>query len=390
MNCFQRPLRSILYGLTAINAAASSFPAGYSIPIVDVANETQRQVVVDREPGQYLGHPTTLLLEDGKTILITYPKGHGRGGLVYKRSSDGGLTWSDRLPVPSTWTTSKEVPTLFRTIDDKGKRRLLLFSGTGARNRELTVRMSVSEDDGASWSELSSIGNFGGIVAMSSMLRLHDGRYMALFHDDAQYWDLPQAPLGQQSRVLKTMSSDGGLTWSHPEEIARHPTAFLCEPGALRSPDGRQIAVLLRENSRKLNSFVVFSNDEGSTWSEPQELPAALTGDRHVAKYTPDGRLFISFRDTTRESATKGDWVAWVGTYQDIVKGVEGAYRVRLMHNTKGVDCAYPSIELLPDHTLVATTYGHWVEGESPYIVSVRFKTEELDAKAATLSRNRN
>jgi hypothetical protein len=59
------------------------------------------------------------------------------------------------------------------------------------------------------------------------------------------------------------------------------------------------------------------------------------------------------------------------------------------MHNTKGVDCAYPSIELLPDRTLVTTTYGHWNEGEAPYIVSVRFKMEELDAKAAVLPRGR-
>ena len=100
--------------------------------------------------------------------------------------------------------------------------------------------------------------------------------------------------------------------------------------------------MLLRENSRKLNSFVIFSDDEGETWTEPRELPGALTGDRHVGKYAPDGRLFVSFRDTTLESPTKGDWVGWVGTYDDIVQGREGQYRVRLMDNTKGADCAYP------------------------------------------------
>src|SRR5437870_2412481 len=68
---------------------------GYSIPLVDLVGETERQVVVDREPGQYLGHPTTLLLEDSRTLLIVYPKSHGRGAIVYKRSSDGGKTWSD-------------------------------------------------------------------------------------------------------------------------------------------------------------------------------------------------------------------------------------------------------------------------------------------------------
>ena len=110
-------------------------------------------------------------------------------------------------------------------------------------------------------------------------------------------------------------------------------------------------------------------------------LPAALTGDRHTAVYAPDGRLFISFRDRTLDSATHGDWVGWVGTFADIVSGTEGQYRVRIMVNTKGADCAYPGVLIQPDGTIVTTTYGHWTEGESPYIVTVRFKLEELDAR---------
>jgi hypothetical protein len=163
----------------------------------------------------------------------------------------------------------------------------------------------------------------------------------------------------------------------------------LCEPGAFRSPDGRQIAVLLRENGRKLNSFVIFSDDEGRTWSAPREVPGALTGDRHVAKYTTDGRLLITFRDMALDSATKGDWVAWVGTYDDIVKGREGQYRVRLMDNQNAWDCAYPGLERLPDGTFVTTTYGHWEAGAQPYIVSVRLTMAELDRLAAVAGRAR-
>ena len=56
----------------------------------------------------------------------------------------------------------------------------------------------------------------------------------------------------------------------------------------------------------------------------------------------------------THDSPTHGDWVAWVGTFDDIVEGREGQYRVRLMDNTKGADCAYPGVEVLPDGTFVA------------------------------------
>jgi len=62
----------------------------YTIPTLHLSAQKYRQVIVDREKGQYLGHPTTVLLGDGKTMLIVYPKGHGKGGIVYKRITDGG------------------------------------------------------------------------------------------------------------------------------------------------------------------------------------------------------------------------------------------------------------------------------------------------------------
>jgi len=301
-----------------------------------------------------------------------YPKGHGRGSIVMKRSTDGGLTWSDRLATPASWATSKEVPTIYRTVDKEGKNRLIMFSGL------YPIRMAVSEDDGGTWSELAPIGDFGGIVAMSSLVRLKNGEYMALFHDDGRF--IRGGGKVEKFIVYKTISRDGGLTWSAPEAILTHAKAHLCEPGAVRSPDGRQIAMLLRENSRKFNSFVSFSDDEGATWSAPREVAASLTGDRHTGRYAPDGRLFITFRDTARQSATQGDWAAWVGVYEDIAAGRQGQYRIRLMDNHHAWDCAYPGLELLADGTFVSTTYGHWVRGESPYVVSVRLKLGEVDA----------
>lgn len=357
---------------------------------VDWADETHRQVVVDREPGQYLGHPTTVLLSDERSILTVYPKGHGAGPIVMKRSEDGGLTWSERLPTPASWATSMETPTVFPVDLADGRRRLVMFSGL------YPVRMARSEDEGETWTELEPIGHFGGVVAMSSVERLRslDGELMALFHDDGRFLRRPTSRherlpgFEPDFKVYKTVSLDDGLTWSEPEVIAEHPEAHLCEPGLIRSPDGREIAVLLRENSRQFNSFVIFSRDEGRTWSRPIELPSSLKGDRHVGRYTPDGRLFVTFRDRETSSPWYGDWVGWLGRYEDLRRGGRspwaGEARVRLMDNTYAADTAYPGLELLPDGTFVSTTYGHFTPGEEPWVASLRFNAGELDAAMAT------
>ena len=71
--------------------------------------------------------------------------------------------------------------------------------------------------------------------------------------------------------------------------------------------------------------------------------------------------------------------VAWVGTYDDLKRGNEGQYRIRLKDNINSWDCCYPGVELLPDGTFVVTTYGHWEPQKEPYILSVRFTLDEID-----------
>lgn len=350
---------------------------------IDLAGEVDRQTVVDRQAGQYLGHPSTCLLEDGKTILCVYPEGHGKGPIVFKRSEDGGKTWSHRLATPENWKTSRETPTIHRVVDASGKRRLILWSGL------YPARLSISEDDGENWSPLEAAGPWGGIVVMGFVAaRTEPGHYLAMFHDDERFFTDQGKALSQPNQqpplftLYSTQSRDGGLHWDQPRPVYSSRDVHLCEPGLVRSPDGKQWAVLLRENRRVKNSHIIYSNDEGRGWSEPIELPPSLTGDRHTAVQTQDGRLFISFRDMAKDSPTRGDWVAWVGTYEDLLQGRSGQYRVRLMKNHKGTDCAYPGVERLPDDTIVSTTYGHWQPGEAPYIVSVRLRLTELDDRS--------
>lgn len=351
---------------------------GFDLPIVDLDQRQDLQIIVDKEEGQYLGHPSTILLGDGQTILCAYPKGHGRGALILKKSTDGGQTWSERLPTPANWATSREVPTFYHTIDPSGKKLILMFSGMAEKNR-----MATSEDGGKTFSELKDIPNQkGAIVVMSDLIPLNTGKghYMATYHH--------RTKVNNQKAIelYITFTRDGGRTWSDKVVIHKSAVMHLCEGGFVRSPDGKEVALLLRENARNKNSQIMFTQDEGKTWSAPKSMPGALCGDRHQAQEIAGNRLLIQFRDRTpnkregnQHSPTEGDWCGWVGTWDDLKQGREGQYRIRFKDNKHGWDTTYPAAELLADGTLVCTTYGHFDLGKQPYILSFRFKIEALD-----------
>lgn len=334
----------------------------------------ERALVIDREPGRYLGHPSTVLLGDGRTLLCAYPEGHGRGAIRLRRSADGGTSWSAPLAVPASFASSQETPTLFRVRAGEGE-RLLLFSGL------YPIRLAHSEDGGAHWSELAPIGAFGGIVAMSSLLQRADGECLAFFHDDGRF--LREGGKPGAFQVLVTRSRDGGLTWNAPETIASRPDADLCEPGLARLADGRHV-LLLRENSRRHRSFALVSTDEGAHWSEPRELAPELTGDRHVTVTLADGRLLVSLRDMAAGSATRGDWVLWLGSAEELLEG--GGRRLTLLDNRHDWDCGYAGLERLADGSFAAVSYGHWLAGEEPYVVALRFELSELERLARPLA----
>ncbi len=359
-------------------------PKGFSLPLIDLTEETHRQVIVDRIPDLYLGQPDTILLEDNQTILVAYPNGHGGPDTVLKRSADGGLTWSDRLPVPESFKGKHNAPSISRLVGPDGKKRLLINTSAPF------MQYAISEDDGNTWTDLDRMwrGFFGrgfkGHAPMKSVIPVSGGRYLGMYHDHYEN-DAGEMVV----EPFTTTSEDGGLTWKRPVRAGSHrqfPGARACEPCMLRSPDGKQIMALLRENSRTYNSLMMVSDDEGATWSDMVELPGALTGDRHIARYAPDGRIVVTIRDMAHETPTRGDFVGWVGTYDDLLNQRQGQYRLRLLKNWgRPGDTGYSGLELLPDGAFVSTTYCVLNEGEQPLVVSVRFTLDELDAKYSNL-----
>lgn len=339
------------------------------LPVVDISRETNRHVVIARGTAKiYQGHPTTLLMPDGKTMFCVWTLGHGGPCGPMARSNDGGRTWI-RLDdaIPPEYKKHRNCPSIYRMTAPDGKERLWVFSASPKMPR------IVSENGGKTWKEMEPLG-FPCVMAFSSVVRLKDGRYLGLYHAKSGHAD--KAPL----QVLQTITSDGGLTWSEPQVVAAVAGKDPCEPFAFRSPDGRELCCLMRENTHKFRSLVMFSRNEGKTWTPPTDTPWGLTGDRHQGVYASDGRLVVAFRDRAPDSLTKGHFVAWVGDYDDIRQGRPGQCRIKLLHSYAGWDCGYPGLEVLPDGAIVATTYIKYRKGEEMNsVVSTRFTMQEVD-----------
>ncbi len=337
------------------------------LPVVDISKEKDRHVLIAAGTKKvYQGHPTTLLMPDGKTMFCVWSVGHGGPAGPMARSTDGGLTWEridDQLP--TEFSGYVNCPSIYRLVDPQGKSRIWVFVARPQMPR------IVSEDGGENWETREPLG-LPCVMTFSSIVQLKDESYIGLYHRRKS----------GSLEVIQVQTKDGGISWSEPRVVADVSGKDPCEPYAFRSPDGNELCCLMRENTHKGRSLMMFSQDEGKTWSTPTDTSWGLTGDRHRGVYTDDGRWVIAFRDRALESSTYGHFVAWIGTYDDIKYARPGQYRIKLLHSYAGPDCGYPGMERLPDGTIAATTYVKYWPGEKKHsVVSTRFKINEIDAK---------
>ncbi len=378
----------------------------YTIPVIDLSVMPEEYEGTDLEylyelsvvddSCDYLAHPDSVLLKNGN-ILTLYPAGHGKGAILNKISTDGGMSWSEEIAdTPASWEDSLETPTVYRLTFTDGKTpdKLIMISANPKWPDTETpggFNCSVSSDEGETWTEFQRFYDYESgysltpIVAMSSLTQLKENgefvdKWMGLFHD-AEFYNY---------KTILTFDEEGNMHWSEPEKYfaeyrEAELSANMCEVEVIRSDMGKgdELCLIARSNTKKMNSLISFSQDEGETWSEPVEAPAALNGERHKAEYTPDGRLFITFRSIERgEKAqkkaafnNKKGWiseglVAWVGTYEDLKNGTEGQYRIKLAHiyndnqrkpkYTAGSDTGYCGNVVLADGTIMTSSYGKY------------------------------
>ena len=170
------------------------------LPVVDISSQSDRQIVIaSGTEDVYQGHPTTLLMPDGKTMYAVWSIGHGGPCGPMARSEDGGLTWTrldDKLP--AAFRNYRNCPSIYRMVDSAGQERLWVFAAKPDMPR------IVSEDGGETWSEADPLG-FPCVMTFSSIVRLKDGRYLGLYHKGPGAED--KAPLGVLQSTKRTLAS---------------------------------------------------------------------------------------------------------------------------------------------------------------------------------------
>ena len=378
---------------------------------------------IERSPGtdrQYLGQPDMVMLDDNKTLYTAYPIGHGKGPLVLMKSTDAGETWQEQ-ETPASWADSRETPTMYKLDFTDGGQKLLLITGCpnwGDGNPATGWNTSISSDGGNTWSEYRHFHDgYPATVAMASLIQLKDAngnyidKWMGVYHN-ASFVNY---------KTYLTFDEDGNDQWTEPvpylsEYRDVESSHQICEVGMFRSPDGSRIMALARSQTHQHKSTMFYSDDEGETWSRPEEIQGALQGERHKAVYDPvSGRLLITFREIILDYNQNGqiepgdwragDWIAWVGTYEDLLEQNEGQYRILLKEdfsqNTYSGDCGYAGIVVQPDGTYILDSYGHWDEAFSKdwasqgkpvttdlcYIMQAKFKLSEIDNLAGLIDR---
>ena len=333
------------------------FPCFYAInsrlPTYDISHQHHKQILIADGNKQYQGHPTTVLMPDGKTVFCVWTIGHGGNCGLLKKSLDGGYTWSELLKVPDDWKNFVNCPSIWHLPSPQYQERLAVYAQE-PETREMHV--SVSPDGGENWTHMKPCGIIS-VMPWTAITDAGNGRLLGMTNARRQ----GDADL-KSNLIIQAWSDDNGLTWSKAEIAADIPGIKLCEPWIIKSPDKSEFACLLRVNNREYNSMIMFSENNGKNWTHPRELPSTLTGDRHIARYLPDGRIIAVFRDVSPSCPSFGHFCGWVGTWKDLKNFNPGQFRIKLLQHYTDIadgfpDCGYPGLEIFLDGSILATTY---------------------------------
>ena len=258
-----------------------------------------------------VGPSTLLRLADKRIALLIHrsaPKGQGGGLPAISFSSDEGKTWSKPLIIGSPKDEGPWYAMNDRMIQIRSGRLIIPAATIGGKGGEGDNEVGYcffSDDVGATWkkstgrAEISVNPGLG--MQEPCVVERKDGSLLML------------ARTGKGSHY-KSISTDGGLTWSEPKSTTLISAA---SPSTLRRmPDGRLFVLYL--HARPIgngyfprNPFVyAVSDDDGETWSPPWIVDDET--DRNFSNasilFLKEGILSLYHAELETEAFKRGEW----------------------------------------------------------------------------------
>jgi sialidase-1 len=179
----------------------------------------------------------------------------------------------------------------------------------GFGKQDIDLVLKRSSDGGLTWSELQVIEDPGELWSAANPATVFDrstGRVWVFYIRCRPERSTHTARAGTDDvLVLARWSEDNGKTWSKPVDLTpvardyHDPTWRMTVPGpggAIQSRTGRLLVPAWKVDG--WNNFVIFSDDHGRSWQRSTFVPGGKEGNENQLVELGDGRILMDIRQT--------------------------------------------------------------------------------------------
>ncbi len=264
---------------------------------------------------------------------------HGPARISGKISKDGGKTWGDKFTLIENDGGCNVMEVNFLRLKDN--RIALFYCQKNSESTDCRVMMRASADEGTTWSpakQISPAGKYTGLTNGRS-IRLKSGRILL------EAWE--------NGDSYCYLSDDDGETWRESQRVK--PGDGSWEPACIELKDGK---VLMLMRTGLGGQYKSISTDGGATWSTPVATPLEGTAAPvSVSRIPTTGDLLAIWnhnpgaggRTPLTAAVSKDEGETW--------------QHLRNIEDKPGDQWAYPAVTWVGDQALL--TYFNYTGGLS-------------------------
>jgi len=272
---------------------------------------------------------------------------HGPARLVGRVSEDGGRTWGEKYTLVENDGGCNVMEVNFMRLHSGAL--AVFYCQKNTENIDCRVMMRTSADEGRTFGpakRLSPAGKYTGLTN-GRCIRLTSGRVLL------EAWE------GDQSYCC--LSDDEGETWR--DSLRAKPAGGPCyEPACVELKDGR---VLMLMRTGLGSQFKSLSSDGGETWSKPEPTPLGCSPSPvSISRIPTTGDLLAIWNHDTNSTVTRNPLTAAISRDEG-----ETWERLRNLEDRPDDRWAYPAVTWVGDRALI--TYFNYAGGLSLQLKSV-------------------